>query len=227
MAAFNPDKQISICKNEFDCWFGNYPILTQVDALYGADTAEVWLTAQIDNLMAFYKDKTKLSDVQVDELSAIIYQNYGFLRISELMFFFWSFKTGKYEKFYKAIDPSQIMDSLKQFVNETRVQAYIEQEQKVREEYESARKPLLISEKEYLANKGQGAESVFKKVADETPKTEAKVRLIFAEETYDSALALVNNRYNYPEDVLSSFCKAWEKAHKVTPKEYIDMYNHK
>ncbi|KWW28283.1 MAG: hypothetical protein AUK63_1969 [bacterium P3] len=198
-----------------------------MDTLYRADTAEVWLTAQIDNLMAFYKDKTKLSDVQVDELSAIIYQNYGFLRISELMFFFWSFKAGKYEKFYKAIDPSQIMDSLNKFVNETRVQAYIEQDQIINKEYKNARKPYLISEEEYLANKRQGAKSVFRKGADATTKTEEEVSLVLTEETYDSALALVNNRYNYPEDILSSFCEAWKKAHKVSPAEYIRLYNNK
>lgn len=86
-------------------------------------------------------------------------------------------------------------------------------------------KPLLISEKEYLANKEQDDGSIFTKSSDSKLNANSSDKIIFTEDIYDSALALVHNRYGYSKEILSSFCEAWKKAHKITPKEYINMYN--
>ena len=210
--------QIILCKNPSNCWFGDYPTLKCIDELYGEDTAELWLGIQLDNLMEYCGCKVKLNEVQIDELSALIYLNYSFLRFTELMLFFWYFKTAKFGKFYGTMDPIVIMEALQIFVCEQRAQAISGEEIRIQQEYEDSRNAFTISETEYLNKKGiPGFEKKNEKVIVNLQTSEANKAAVL-----DSALALVNNRYGYSEDILKLFYEAWEKAHKVSPAEYIN-----
>lgn len=222
---FNADKQIDICRNPDDCWFGCYPTLNQVDMFYGLYTAEMWLTAQLNNLMEYCGCKVKLNELQLDELSVIIYSNFGYLRISEIMYFFWNFKAGKFEKFYGAMDPIKIMESLEAFVDNMRAPAYDVEERKIQKEYEDSCRSFSITEKEYLEGKGVSCtESMIDKISRRKPTKPHKTFEDNDNEVLDSALALVNNRYGYTTEILSVFCKAWEKAHGINPAEYVRIY---
>ena len=225
LVMFNADKQIDICRNPADCWFGRYPTLSQVDMIYGLDTAEMWLTAQLNNLMEYCGCKVKLNELQLDELSAIIYCSFGYLRISEIMYFFWNFKAGKFEKFYGAMDPIKIMDSLEAFVNNMRTPAYEAEERRILAMYEDSCRSSSITEKEYLEGKGVSCtESMLDKIGKIEQTKPHKTYEDNNKEVLDSALALVNNRYGYTTEILSIFCKAWEKAHGITPAEYVRIH---
>lgn len=193
--------------------------------LYGLDTAEMWLTAQLNNLMEYCGCKVKLNELQLDELSAIIYSNFGYLRISEIMYFFWNFKAGKFEKFYGAMDPIKIMDSLGAFIDSMRTPAYETEERKLQKEYEDVCRTSSITEKEYLEGKGASCtESMLDKIKRKKPTKPHKTFEDNDKEVLDSALALVNNRYGYTTEILSVFTKAWEKAHGTTPAEYVRIH---
>jgi hypothetical protein len=192
---------------------------------YGLYTAEMWLTAQLNNLMEYCGCKVKLNELQLDELSVIIYSNFGYLRISEIMYFFWNFKAGKFEKFYGAMDPIKIMESLEAFVDNMRAPAYDVEERRIQKEYEDSCRSFSITEKEYLEEKGVSCtKSMIDKISRRKPTKPHKTFEDNDNEVLDSALALVNNRYGYTTEILSVFCKAWEKAHGINPAEYVRIY---
>ncbi len=97
---------------------GYSPRLSAVCKAYSPKVAETWLLAQLENLNDFCGVKNKMSIPQMVELAKIILVEGYFLKTSELMLFFYRFKTGKYGVFYGVVDPQQIMAGLGQFIRE-------------------------------------------------------------------------------------------------------------
>lgn len=228
MRRFNPDAQTVLCKNPENCWFGNYPTLEQVNRIYGDNASEDWLTAQINNLQDFYSDKKKLSVLQLDELPALIYSSYPYLRITEMMLFFYYFKRGDYESFFDVIDPIKITKSLKIFVTETRSNAYAAKEEEIEREYRNACKSSSMTEEEYLRSKGLPCQESklddmlsFESVPSKNISDIANIAV------FESAMALVNNIYGYTDDVHQKMCEGWKARYKCTPQEYVDNFKRK
>lgn len=53
----------------------------------------------------------------VDAVSAVIADNFGYLKLSELMLFFQQFKAGRYGRFYGSVDPLVITEALQSFLD--------------------------------------------------------------------------------------------------------------
>ena len=219
---FNPDIQTVVCRDPEKCWFGKYPTLEQLNRIYGDNTSEDWLTAQLDNLMLFCGCKGKLNSSQLFELSNLISNSYPYLRISEIMLFFNYLKRGKYEKFYGSIDPIKIMMSLDVFVSETRSIAYAAKEEEIAKEYLKACQASAITEEEYLVSKGlpKSASRLDKLIRFKPAKPRATPEASDMS-VLNSALALVNNIYGYDEAVLGKMCEAWKKRYGYTPQQYV------
>ena len=115
--AFNPDRQQDICKNAEQCYFGEYPTLGQIKA-YGENAPSVWLVAQLYDLSEYCGCKDKLSKRQYEQCAGVIAQEFSFLKVSEVMLFFHRFKSGRYGKFYGAVDPLTIGLALRNFLDE-------------------------------------------------------------------------------------------------------------
>lgn len=102
-----------------------------------------WVFAQVFNLAEMAGTDAKFCREQMEEMITLITNEYGWLKVSELMFFFLRVKQGKYGKFYGAVDFYTITEALCKFM-ETRHE-YIakferetEQERETRERDESA-----------------------------------------------------------------------------------------
>lgn len=117
LLAYNPDRQRELCQDGDDCIFGDYPTLSQLK-VYGNKTPSVWLMPHLLNLSEFCGCKDKLTGRVVEELADIIAGEWFYLKVSELMLFFYKFKAGYYGKFYGAVDPLVITTSLREFVAE-------------------------------------------------------------------------------------------------------------
>lgn len=117
LLAYNPDRQRELCQDKDDCIFGEYPTLAQLKA-YGSKTASVWLMAHLVNLSEFCGCRDKLTGGVVEELADIIAGEWYYLKVTELMLYFYKFKAGYYGKFYGAVDPLVITTSLREFVTE-------------------------------------------------------------------------------------------------------------
>lgn len=98
-------------------FFDDFPTLSQLRCL-GESTPQMWLVPQLVNLSEFCGAKDKLSVPQLEDLAYIISQQFYYLKISELMLFFFRFKSGQYGRFYGTVDPLIIVSALRDFCKE-------------------------------------------------------------------------------------------------------------
>lgn len=150
----NPSVQTAFASRPDSCYFGDYPTLGELNAAYGKTMAAQWLVAQLTNLSEFSgaRDVTVL---QLEELSRVVAQEYHWLKITELMLFFYRFKTGRYGRFYGSVDPLVVTTALREFLAE-RNAAYARHEQLERErkEEEERKAHPPITREEWLRLKG-------------------------------------------------------------------------
>lgn len=115
---FNPDSQLKVVAKGDRCFFGTAPTIYELNITYGCSMAKAWLIPQLFDLSEFCGCKDKLNARQMEQLADIIVQQYASLKITEFMWFFNNFKSGKYGKFYGAVDPLVITTALQDFMNE-------------------------------------------------------------------------------------------------------------
>ena len=152
LVAINPDRQLQICSNPEDCYFGNSPTLTSLNKLYGQGAAEVWLAAEVQEACLFMGIKEMPDINQTEKLVKIIALQYGYLKVDELQLFFFNFCSAKYRHFYSVFDPSIIILSLRDFLSD-RSRAYEKREQRERDRAREEWKKNAITYEEYKRRK--------------------------------------------------------------------------
>lgn len=123
---------------------GDFPTLADINAAYGKGFASDWLMPQIFNLVANCGAKNLTLEQEV-ELSRIIAAEYYYFKISELLLFFYRFKTGRYGRFYGSVDPMVITCALREFRRERNdlIDLYEQQRREDEEaEYNKAHPPM-------------------------------------------------------------------------------------
>lgn len=116
---------------------GLIPTLAQVGRCYGESTAEAALCFELEDLNCFAGTKTKLEMHQQKELARIILTEFYYLKISEVLLFFFRLKSGRYGSFYGSVDAIQILVFLRTFTGERQVAL---------ERYDAERRRLLQEE---------------------------------------------------------------------------------
>ena len=146
LSTFNPSTQLIAAKNTDRAFFGNAPTLGLLKKTYGDNMPVMFLLPQIYDLCEFTSAK-KMSDGQATYLSEIIANEYGYLKASELLLFFYRLKAGHYGKFYGSVDPMAVMVALSEFLKE-REQAYArhESEERQREREEWSKNTITLEE---------------------------------------------------------------------------------
>ena len=115
---FYPPAQLKLCPNRELCFFGDFPTLYTLKNGYRGRVDIAWLIPQLTDLSEFCGCKGKLTDSQIEQTAHIIASTYGYLKVSELMLFFYGFKEGKYGHFYGNVDPILITSTLRDFIVE-------------------------------------------------------------------------------------------------------------
>lgn len=117
LSRFNPDVQRYCASNVERCFTGDTPTILEVRSAYSAATVDSWLDIQLADLVRFCGVKGKAEFAQIiDPVIQVISDNFGFLKLSELMLFFQQFKAGRYGRFYGSVDPMVITGALQQFL---------------------------------------------------------------------------------------------------------------
>lgn len=124
----NPSVQRYAAENTDRAFFGTAPMLCTIDAAYGEGAAAQWLIPQLFDLCATAGVNVKLDDMQLKQLAYMIREEFGFLKASEVMLFFWRLKSGRYGKFYGAVDPMAVMIALRSDFMQERAKAIDEAE---------------------------------------------------------------------------------------------------
>lgn len=147
MTNVNPSTQLEICTDVRDCFLGEHPTLGLLRTAYGNEAATMWLIPQLYNLSEYCGVKNKLEGTPLMECASIIGNTYSYLKVSEIMLFFYRFKSGRYGRFYGNVDPMIITSSLQLFVNERNTfYDKIENEKREKEMEESRRNAITYEE---------------------------------------------------------------------------------
>ena len=97
------------------CFSGTAPTLTRL-RLASPGTEKTWLEAQISYLNTFCGTEKKMDNLQIDAISNAFVNSYGYIKLTELMVFLAKIASGKFGKFYGAVDPMQIMANFCEFM---------------------------------------------------------------------------------------------------------------
>lgn len=103
---------------------GNAPTLTTIKLAYGNQAMIDWLNIYLVDVAMFFGKTDKAEPYQLCAISQSIYENYHYLKVTELMLFFSMFKGGKLKdrsgnntaKMYGSFDGASIMDGLDRFI---------------------------------------------------------------------------------------------------------------
>ena len=122
---YNPDLQFKIvrCKATLSdlAMNSSIPTLGLLASTYGDETPLEWLKIQFGTLNDFAEVSTKIAREQLNELAEIFISEYYYLNAAEICFFIARFKSGKYGRFYGAIDPMKITSAMLDYIRERRI----------------------------------------------------------------------------------------------------------
>ena len=231
LTLFNPDLQMKVCKDATLCFFGDAPVLSELNMTYGEMTATMWLVPQLYNLSEYCGCRDKLQGKPLEECASVIATEFYWLKVSELMLFFYRFKSGKYGRFYGSIDPLIITTSLREFCNE-RNYAIAEHERiEIERQAEEDRKNA-ISYEEYVAKyvrpkcfKSNPLKDPVGAIKSGKAKKPYKRESALTEESMLTlAEEIVSNAYNADKMTLQNLSDTFKKHSGMTPKEYLNKY---
>lgn len=117
MTTFNPSNQVVYASYKDRCFTGNAPSLSVVSQSFGKDVVEGWVAIQIKDLSEFAGCKDKMLVAQIQETARIIASCFYYLKVTEIMYFFYLFKSGYYGKFFGSVDSIMITESLRRFIS--------------------------------------------------------------------------------------------------------------
>lgn len=111
---FNPDKQFTYAKDEKMCFCCNAPTIKEASVGYSPIVVESWIEIQLNDLISYLGIEPPPLPT-LTQCAKIIAQEYWFFKTSEILLFFYKFKAGHYERFYKTFDPIILMKGLHDF----------------------------------------------------------------------------------------------------------------
>lgn len=130
METYSVKRQTLICRDKKQCYFGNAPTLSDLTKAIDERAATAWLIPLITDL-AIYSGHKGLTENQINDCADIIAAEFDFLKLTEVMLYFYYFKTGKYGRFYGVVSPLEIIDGLRSFLRD-RASAYATRETEIR-----------------------------------------------------------------------------------------------
>lgn len=150
LTTMNPDVQERLCGNPDFCFFADYPTLAEVRNAYGTCAAAMWLVPQLVNLSEYCGCREKFTEAQLEDCANVIVKTHYDLKVSELMLFFFRFKSSRYGRFYGSVDPMIITSALWQFRDERdkAIAERIKEQERARREAE-ANNPRNATYEEY------------------------------------------------------------------------------
>ena len=113
----------TVCARHLERSFmGDSPTLGTLRQAYPYEQIEAWLTAHIEDLNDYVGVSEKMNPKQMYSLIDIITTEYYYLKVSELMVFFYKLKAGTYGRFYGTVDPIAVSNALIEFTAYRRAQ---------------------------------------------------------------------------------------------------------
>lgn len=153
MELFTCGHEKAYCAHAGRCVLGTAPTLGQINAAYGANTSAAWMIPFLWKVSEFCGCKEKFTNDQMEDLAYLIAREYHWLKVTELMLFFWWMKSGRYGKFYGSVDPMVITTALRSFVKD-RNDIIARHDAETQEKKFSEWKRRAVSYEEYMRRRG-------------------------------------------------------------------------
>lgn len=118
LATFNPDNQIRFTRDLARAYRGDAPALVTITQGWGEGVTRAWLVAQLSDLDEYAGTRSKMNLRQTVQLAEIIMEQWGWLKVTELMHFFVQYKAGRYGHFYGTTDPLAITEAIRKFISD-------------------------------------------------------------------------------------------------------------
>lgn len=146
---YAPNIQTKVCNDAERCVLANTPTLAEINRDYDKLAAVAWLIPQLTNIAEFSNCQATLNKNQIRECAEMIVAEYYYLKLSELLLFFYRFKQSRYKQFYGFVSPMAILSSLPAFIRERNT--ILEKDEAIkREERYKENKEKAVSYEEYL-----------------------------------------------------------------------------
>lgn len=155
---FTPALQPVAAENVERAYLGAAPTLGAIKNCYGRETVEALLCCYLENLNDFAGVRGKIELNQQKELAGIFLTEYYFLKISEVLLFFYRLKSACYGCFYGWVDAMRIMEALQTFLQERRAALLAYECERKKNEQEARRRLSAqnsVTYEEYLRLKQQ------------------------------------------------------------------------
>ena len=155
MKMLNPSVQLMAGRDPEHAFLSeDAPTLAIMRFAYDEGFPATWLMPQILDLVVYSNSKGTLSDRQAEFLAEVIANEYGFLKASEILLFFYKFKAGEYGHFYGVVDPMRITEALDEFCDER--ERILERHEREQEKIREAQEPKLpkMSPEEWCRSQG-------------------------------------------------------------------------
>lgn len=133
-----------------DCYFGDYPALSELDVKIGDRFSAAWLMAQLHDLSEYCGCKDKLEGHALRQCASIMATDFNYLKVTEVLLFLHRFKSGRYGRFFGSIDPIVITSSMREFLGE-RLYAMRHRQQLQDEQERQRRKKECVTWEQYRA----------------------------------------------------------------------------
>lgn len=87
---------------------------------YGEQCAQYWLEIQINDYQNYVstKGEDELKDEVVSDMARLVLNEFGYLRMTDIMLFLMWLKTGKYGEVYGRINPQNFFCNLRRYLRE-------------------------------------------------------------------------------------------------------------
>ena len=115
---FKPTNQYLIAQHKERAYTGISPSLVSIKNAFGSKTLDTLIIAQLEDLNDFCGVSNKMESSQIIQLCWMIQTKYYYLKIAELLLFFFNFKMGCYGELYGSVDPIKITSALNKFMTE-------------------------------------------------------------------------------------------------------------
>lgn len=154
--AFNPSIQVKCALNIERTLKGDAPTIRQLIFTYPIEQVQVWLAAQMEHLNEFTGVKEKMSVAQMDMLGEIFITKGMYLKASEILLFFYMFRSGDLGELYGSVDPLKVAAAINPFLAwRAKELDKIEQKQRAEKRIEQREQSFAngITRARYLRNK--------------------------------------------------------------------------
>lgn len=212
---------IKSCADKKSCMFSGSPLLRDIRKEAGETIILIWL----DCLNDLLKTKQGLTSTQISVLTSVIFQEFAFLRLGELMLFIYDLITIMRKKFYDILRPTDFTDALYEWVEEKRSKYISEhEEQEVAKRNHSILSASGVTWEEACRIKGiEIRESPLAQLVSLPKFKTTRSKEDEAKATLELASAIANNTLGFDQSALENAEKVFFHSHNITAKQYLEQ----